>query len=87
MRQPVDRRGFLRCASAGGASLLLSGLSLAEEQNVRVTTYTYKKVGELEIRADVHRANDDVTRPVVVWIHGGALMGGRRAGIDPRVKK
>ena len=35
----------------------------------------------------MHRANDDVTRPVVVWIHGGALMGGRRAGIDPRVKK
>ena len=87
MRQPFDRRGFLRCASAGGASLLLSGLSLAEEQNVRVTTYTYKKVGKLEIRADVHRPNDEITRPVVVWIHGGALMGGYRGWINPRVKE
>ncbi len=50
MRQPFDRRDLLRCTSGGGASLVLSALSLAEEQNVRVTTYTYKKVGELEIR-------------------------------------
>ena len=43
---------FLRCASAGGASLVQSALSMAEERTVRVTTYTYKKVGKLEIRAD-----------------------------------
>jgi acetyl esterase/lipase len=41
-------------------------------------TYTYKKVGDLEIKADIHRLDDDKMRPVLVWIHGGALMGGGR---------
>jgi acetyl esterase/lipase len=54
---------------------------------VRVQTYTYKQVGDLEIKADVHRADDDTLRPVVVWIHGGALIMGGRGGIDARVKK
>lgn len=67
--------------------MVLSALSLANEQNVSVTTYTYKKVGKLEIRADVHRANDDVTRPVVIWIHGGALINGNRSWINRRVKE
>jgi acetyl esterase/lipase len=52
-----------------------------------VQTFTYKRVGSLEIKADVHRADDDVTRPVAVWIHGGALINGHRAGIDVRVKQ
>lgn len=54
---------------------------------VRTQTYTYKQVGDLEIKADVHRAADDTLRPVVVWIHGGALIMGSRGGVDPRVKK
>lgn len=45
---------------------------------IRRATYTYKKVGDLEIKADVHRLDDRESRPVVVWIHGGALMGGGR---------
>ena len=28
-----------------------------------------------------------MTRPVLVWIHGGALINGHRAGISGRVKK
>jgi acetyl esterase/lipase len=54
---------------------------------VRIQTYTYKQVGDLEIKADVHRADDETLRPVVVWIHGGALIMGSRSGIDARVKK
>jgi acetyl esterase/lipase len=46
--------------------------------DIRKTTYTYKKVGALEIQADVYRTSDDQVRPVVVYIHGGALMGGGR---------
>ncbi|MBT3345964.1 MAG: alpha/beta hydrolase [Gemmatimonadetes bacterium] len=49
-------------------------------------TYTYKKVGDLEIRADVYRPDDDTTRPVAVWIHGGALIMGHRVWIDTRAK-
>lgn len=46
------------------------------------TTHTYKRVGALEIKADVHRLNDATIRPVVVWIHGGALIMGGRDRID-----
>jgi len=63
---------------------LLTNTAAAE---VRIQTYTYKQVGDLEIKADVHRANDETLRPVVVWIHGGALIMGNRSGIDARVKK
>jgi len=37
-------------------------------------THTYKHVGDLDIKADVFRFLDDRIRPVVVFIHGGALM-------------
>ncbi len=51
--------------------------------DIAVTTYTYKKVGGLEIKADVHRdaASKPGPLPVLLWIHGGALMmGGRENG-------
>jgi acetyl esterase/lipase len=44
-------------------------------------TYTYKTVGETKIQADVYRANDARIRPVVVWIHGGALIVGSRTSV------
>jgi acetyl esterase/lipase len=50
-------------------------------------TYTYKTVGKLEVKADVYRAEDRVLRPVVLWIHGGALIMGHRDWIDDRVKR
>ena len=54
---------------------------------VRMQTYTYKRVGDLEIKANVYRADDDMVRPVVVWIHGGALIMGGREGVNGRIKK
>jgi acetyl esterase/lipase len=41
-------------------------------------TYVYKRVGPLEIKADVLTAKADGPRPVVVWIHGGGLINGSR---------
>lgn len=84
------RRDMLKMtASAAAISSIpfCSEPSHADEQKVKVSTYTYKKVGDLEIKLDVHRADDDKVRPVVVWIHGGALINGHRAGISGRVKK
>jgi acetyl esterase/lipase len=43
-------------------------------------TYTYKQTGELKILADVYPAAGE-KRPVVVWIHGGALIMGNRKGV------
>ena len=50
-----------------------------------MATFVYKRVGDLAIHADVHRTDDSVLRPIVVWIHGGALICGHRGGIDGRL--
>ena len=44
-------------------------------------TFTYKTVDGLAIRADVYRPDDAAPHPVVVWIHGGALIMGHRGGL------
>jgi acetyl esterase/lipase len=44
-------------------------------------THTYKTAGSLQIHADVYRPSDAKVRPVVVWIHGGALIMGNRASV------
>ncbi len=62
--------------------------ALAQKKTkIVVSTYTYKKVGDLEIKLDVHRPDDTVKRPVAVWIHGGALIVGHREAISGPVKK
>lgn len=57
----------------------------AQEQEelyrVCVTTYAYKTVGDLMIKADVHQVDDNLTNPVIVWIHGGALITGGRESV------
>ena len=47
-------------------------------------THTYKTVGGVSIQADVFRADDDQIRPVVIWIHGGCLMGGSRDNLGEK---
>jgi acetyl esterase/lipase len=44
-------------------------------------TYTYKQVGELSIHADAYLDGDRDDRPIVVFIHGGALINGHRGWI------
>jgi acetyl esterase/lipase len=53
----------------------------AEEPAFLKTTYTYKTAGGVPIRADVYRADDSRVRPVVIWIHGGALIIGSRTAV------
>jgi acetyl esterase/lipase len=66
---------------------MLHSFAGAAESKVRVSTYVYKSVDGLDIKADVHRPDDGVQRPVAVWIHGGALIMGHRVGISQRVKR
>ena len=61
-------------------------LPAADAEYVKMTV-TYKKVGDLPVRAAVYRPDDQRVRPVVVWIHGGALINGHRDGISGRVRK
>jgi acetyl esterase/lipase len=48
-----------------------------------VQTYVYKTVGDCNIHADVIRPSDKQTHPVVLWLHGGALIWGSRSRIHP----
>ena len=65
-------------------TLILSVASLQAlgAQEIVRSTYTYKTVGDLRIRADVYRKPDDVVRPAILWIHGGALIMGNRRGLN-----
>ncbi|MCP4513543.1 MAG: alpha/beta hydrolase [Fuerstiella sp.] len=87
MTAHVDRRQIVKNAALGFVMVTLSQNVLASEVQTKLTTYTYKQVDNLKIRADVHRADDNTLRPVIVWIHGGALINGSRAGVSGRVKK
>lgn len=76
----MHRRHFLGVA-AGGIALMSSESILAAERK----TYTYKTVDKLEIQLDVHADPADKPRPVVIWIHGGALITGNRDGVPGRL--
>ena len=44
-------------------------------------SYVFKEAGGLQIELDVHRDASVEPRPVLVWIHGGALIMGSRASV------
>lgn len=48
------------------------------EASLEKTTVTYRKVDRLEILADVYRPRGNNVRPMIVYIHGGALIRGSR---------
>jgi acetyl esterase/lipase len=50
---------------------------------MRLDTFVFKRVDGCELRADLYRSDGDAVRPVVVWIHGGALIMGGRTRINP----
>jgi acetyl esterase/lipase len=41
-------------------------------------TFVYKAIGNTAIKADVYQLAGGDRRPVIVWIHGGALIMGSR---------
>ncbi len=87
MSEILNRRKMMGVAVTAATATTVLSNSAACEVRTNVTTYTYKKVGSLEIKADVYRAEDDILRPVLVWIHGGALIVGHRANVNGRVQK
>ncbi len=74
------RNRFLRIPAVAWA---LGVFALVPPERVHAAldcqTYVYKTVGTLEIKADVYPAPRSASlHPVVVWIHGGALINGGR---------
>jgi acetyl esterase/lipase len=74
--------------TAGAIGLWLAGAAcgraVAEQPTQLKRTFTYKSVGDVQIEADVYCVADDVRRPVLVWIHGGALIFGGRGEVPAR---
>jgi acetyl esterase/lipase len=70
-------------------TVLLFGLIIAGVQDVEgqellpKRTYTYKTTGDLRILADAYRPPDDIIRPAILYIHGGALIMGHRSWLNP----
>lgn len=58
----------------------------AQSQLVKATV-PFREVGGHQILADVYRPEGDAVRPVIVWIHGGALIMGSREGVHPQVRE
>ena len=59
-------------------SVALAALALPA---VAQQTHTFKTIDELPIQADVWRPAGEGVRPVILWIHGGALIGGHRGNL------
>jgi acetyl esterase/lipase len=72
-----------------GVAVCLAALALRDgvapasprEHPFAKKTYTYKVVRGVRIQADVYRTQHAKVRPVLVWIHGGALIVGNRHGV------
>jgi len=47
----------------------------------RKKTHVFKTVDGVKVHADVYRSAGTKARPVLVWIHGGALIVGDRTGV------
>ncbi len=63
--------------------LTIASVQEVEGQELFKNTYTYKTIGDLRILADVYRKQDDLIRPAILYIHGGALIMGNRSWLDP----
>ncbi len=85
-QQHMNKREFLRVATAAAVYAVVPRSLHAESPTVP-KTYIYKTAGGCEIKADVHGADVSVKKPVILWIHGGALITGSRAAppewLDP----
>ena len=58
----------------------------ADEMSITKRTFTYKTFHQStnQLQADVYRSSDEKVRPVIIFIHGGALMmGGRGQSTKP----
>lgn len=86
MKTPLATPRWRTLLSAGIVLALAASAGVAAEAPLVKTTHVYKQVGDCRIEADVYRPDDDVTRPAVVWLHGGALIMGSRQSVPARLR-
>jgi acetyl esterase/lipase len=69
------------------AGLTTAGALYAGEPSFNKKTHVYKQIEGVPVHADVYRTADKKTRPVVVWLHGGALIVGSRRDVPGNILK
>jgi acetyl esterase/lipase len=93
VNERIRRRDFVGKVSLGALGLAAAGSTLLAQEKQkpsdgqrRLMTFAYKRVGKLDIQTDVYRPASDAPCPVLLWIHGGALIMGDRGGVDRRLR-
>jgi acetyl esterase/lipase len=71
----------MRTATFGLVLVGLMPTTALAQGDAAANAYTFKTVGDLPLKADVYRLPGDEVRPVIVWIHGGALISGQRTNL------
>ncbi|HEV3203018.1 MAG TPA: alpha/beta hydrolase [Gemmataceae bacterium] len=82
MKHSLEGLAIYWCCAAVAGILGMPPCVWAQEEKTSKKTFTYKTVEKCDIKADVYGASTEGTRPVVIWIHGGALIMGHRGQID-----
>lgn len=72
----INKREFLKGAAAA-VSIAVWRSSRGEAQTL-AQTYAYKTAGGCQVKADVYGSDLNLKKPVIIWIHGGALIFGSR---------
>jgi len=68
------------------AIALLRSPTAHAQNKLMKTTVTYREVDGHKILLDVYRPAGEEVRPVIVWIHGGALIMGHREDVPVQVR-
>jgi acetyl esterase/lipase len=79
----MNRHEFLKTMAAATASILMPQWSWSDQPG-DLKTYTFKTVGGCELNLDAYGSDPKVRKPVMVTIHGGALIMGSRKGRPPK---
>lgn len=75
----------MRLACALALLLAIPVMAAAQDNVLRKTTHVYKTVDGTSVHADVHHSARSDKRPVLVWIHGGALIVGSRNSVPKQL--
>jgi acetyl esterase/lipase len=81
MHEPSFHPTIAMSAALVFAALAAPASAADDEPPLQSMTYTFKEVDGLAIQADVHRPAGEQPLPVLVWIHGGALVTGTRTNV------
>jgi acetyl esterase/lipase len=73
---------LVMAAAIGALGLSMpASIRQTEPSATRGTTFTYKQVGDLALKADVYRLPGNDVRPAILWLHGGALIFSNRGSV------